>query len=78
MSVRGALRFVLIGIAVAICVPAKGFAEPSFALTGRVTSAQDGAMEGVLVSARRDGSPLTVTVVTDATGLVHLLHLRKQ
>ena len=25
-------------------------------------------MEGVLVSARRDGSPLTVTVVTDATG----------
>ena len=25
-------------------------------------------MEGVLVSAKRDGSPLTVTVVTDSTG----------
>ena len=25
-------------------------------------------MEGVLVSAKRDGSPITVTVVSDATG----------
>ena len=50
MCVRGALRFVLIGIAVAVCAPAKSFAEPGFALTGRVTSAQEGAMEGVLVS----------------------------
>jgi virginiamycin B lyase len=68
MSVRGALRFIVIGIAAAMCAPAKSFAEPGFALTGRVTSVQEGAMEGVLVSARRDGSPLTVTVVTDTTG----------
>src|SRR5579871_1258404 len=75
MSVRGALRFLLTGSAVAVLglgemlAPAKSFAQtPSVALTGRVTSAQEGAMEGVLVSAKRDGSPLTVTVVTDNTG----------
>jgi streptogramin lyase len=38
------------------------------ALTGRVTSADDGAMEGVLVSAKRVGSTITTTVVTDAQG----------
>jgi virginiamycin B lyase len=37
-------------------------------LSGRVTSAEDGAMEGVLVSAKRDGSTITVTVVSDAQG----------
>jgi virginiamycin B lyase len=37
-------------------------------LAGQVTSAQEGAMEGVLVSAQRDGSPISVTVVSDATG----------
>src|SRR5690242_1474091 len=38
------------------------------ALAGRVTSAQEGAMEGVLVSAHQEGSPITVTVVSDASG----------
>ena len=38
------------------------------ALTGTVTSADEGAMEGVLVSAQRAGSPITVTVVSDALG----------
>jgi len=38
------------------------------ALTGRVTSAAEGAMEGVLVSARREGSNITITVVSNATG----------
>jgi virginiamycin B lyase len=37
-------------------------------LTGQVSSAEDGAMEGVLVSARRDGATVTVTVVTDKQG----------
>jgi virginiamycin B lyase len=36
-------------------------------LTGRVSSAE-GALEGVLVSARKDGSTITHTVVTDAAG----------
>src|SRR5688572_20436475 len=38
------------------------------ALTGRVTSAAEGAMEGVLVSAKREGSNITITVVSNATG----------
>jgi virginiamycin B lyase len=41
-------------------------------LTGSVSSAaegaREGAMEGVLVSAQRDGSPMTVTVVSDVRG----------
>lgn len=46
-------------------VPLQGPASP---LTGRVTSAAEGAMEGVLVSARREGSNVTVTVVSNASG----------
>ncbi len=38
------------------------------ALKGQVTSAEEGAMEGVLVSAKREGSNKTVTVVSDAKG----------
>src|SRR4030095_4973194 len=38
------------------------------ALTGKVTSQAEGAMEGVLVSAKRAGSTMTVTVVSDAQG----------
>ena len=38
------------------------------ALTGSVGSAAQGAMAGVLVSAQKDGSPITVTVVSDAQG----------
>ncbi len=42
--------------------------ERESALTGQVASAEEGMMEGVLVSAQPDGSPITVTVVTDRTG----------
>ena len=41
---------------------------PAANLTGRVSSAAEGAMEGVLVSARKDGSNITYTVVSDAAG----------
>jgi streptogramin lyase len=44
------------------------FDTPDLALTGRVSSSQEGAMEGVLVSAQRSGSPIGVTVVTNETG----------
>ena len=47
-------------------VQAQG-AEAS-ALSGTVTSAQEGAMEGVLVSAKKDGSTITTTVVSDDKG----------
>jgi virginiamycin B lyase len=41
---------------------------PAPALTGQVTSAEEGAMEGVLVSAKKAGSNITITVVSDAQG----------
>ncbi|MGB7179501.1 MAG: carboxypeptidase-like regulatory domain-containing protein, partial [Xanthobacteraceae bacterium] len=37
-------------------------------LTGSVASAAEGAMEGVLVTAQKDGSPISTTVVSDASG----------
>jgi streptogramin lyase len=43
-------------------------AQPVAALSGRVSSQREPAMEGVLVSAKRDGSNKTVTVVTHADG----------
>src|ERR1700739_1040026 len=56
----GAIAFVLLAVR----------ADPCRAqtLTGTVSSAEEGAMEGVLVSAQRDGSPITVTVVSGAAG----------
>jgi virginiamycin B lyase len=39
------------------------------ALTGRVTSQEEGAMEGVVVSAKKDGSTITVSVVSDNQGV---------
>jgi streptogramin lyase len=49
------------------------FAAPSAraqapALAGQVTSAEEGPMEGVVVSAKKEGSIITVSVVTNAEG----------
>src|SRR5215470_14593708 len=43
-------------------------AQSAPALAGQVTSAEEGPMEGVLVSARKQSSTITVTVVSDAKG----------
>ena len=43
-------------------------ADSAPALTGTVSSAEEGAMEGVLVSAKKAGSNITITVVSDAQG----------
>src|SRR5258706_8943502 len=40
----------------------------TIALTGQVSSMEDGPMEGVLVSARQEGSTVTITVVSDEQG----------
>jgi len=47
------------------CLALPALAQP---LSGRVGSAREGAMEGVLVSAQRAGGTVTVSVVTDAEG----------
>jgi virginiamycin B lyase len=46
----------------------RGASSPDIALTGQVSSAEEGPMEGVLVSAKRAGSTVTTTVVTDDKG----------
>jgi hypothetical protein len=43
-------------------------AQNAVALTGKVISPQEPAMEGVLVSARREGASITTTVVSNAEG----------
>jgi streptogramin lyase len=53
-------------VAAAIARTAAQSASP--ALTGIVSSQEEGTMEGVLVSAKRSDSSITVTVVSDATG----------
>jgi len=53
-------------------------AQSDRALIGQVSSAQEGPMEGVLVSARRTGSTLTVTVVTDRQGRYYIPRSRLQ
>jgi virginiamycin B lyase len=43
-------------------------AQTPIALTGQVSSTAEGAMEGVIVSARRNGSTITISVVSDDKG----------
>ena len=43
-------------------------AAQSALLTGQVTSAEEGNLEGVVVSARKAGSTVTVSVISDAEG----------
>src|ERR1700730_5865718 len=47
---------------------APAVAQNAAALSGAVTSAKEGPMEGVVVSARKDGSTITVSVVSDERG----------
>ncbi len=42
--------------------------SPDLALSGQVSSKKDGPMEGVLISAKKDGSTITMTVVSDNKG----------
>jgi virginiamycin B lyase len=49
--------------------PADAGSPAAAALTGRVTSQEEGAMEGVVVSAKKDGSTITVSVVSDKQGV---------
>jgi len=48
--------------------PAPASAQSSAALEGLVSSAEEGAMGGVVVSAKKAGSTVTVSVVSDDRG----------
>src|SRR5215831_16009368 len=60
-------------VCLAFCIQFEAPAAPaetphSIALTGRVNSAEEGPMEGVLISAKKAGSTMTITVVSDDQG----------
>jgi virginiamycin B lyase len=55
-------------VGLAFAGPISLYAQTNVALTGHVASQEEGAMEGVLVSARKAGASFTVTVVTDVQG----------
>jgi virginiamycin B lyase len=61
----------LLGFVMAAAVLVAGLraqSPSSIALSGQVRSAEEGAMEGVLISAKRADSAITVTVVSNAEG----------
>jgi streptogramin lyase len=59
---------VLFALICPLASPARAETSPSIALSGRVRSVEEGAMEGVLVGAKRAGSTITITVVSDVEG----------
>jgi streptogramin lyase len=62
-------HFAVVGLAAAAAFPGFGRAQSAPpALTGVVGSADEATMEGVLVSAKKVGSTITVTVVSDKDG----------
>ncbi len=69
------MRMIVMLVAVAaglaaLSLPASApiLAQSAAALSGRVSSAREGLTEGVVVSAKRDGSTITVSVVSDDKG----------
>jgi streptogramin lyase len=58
----------MLGVAGAALLAVPAFAAGGAALQGSVTSAEEGAMEGVVVTAKAAGSTVAVSVVTDKTG----------
>src|SRR5262249_50761395 len=55
-------------LTLALAFPQTSNAQNAAALTGQVSAPDGAAMEGVLVSAKKAGSNITVTVVSDAQG----------
>jgi streptogramin lyase len=56
------------GLAALVLQAAPALAQATAALSGEVSSAKEGLMEGVVVSARKDDSTITVSVVSDDKG----------
>ena len=63
---------ILISVGLALALAGPGLlpaqAQTPAALTGQVSSGEAGPMEGVLISAKKAGSTITITVVSDAQG----------
>jgi streptogramin lyase len=61
-------RVLLLVMAMGLAAISSAQTQSPVALTGQITSAEEGRMEGVLVSAKRTGSTITTTVVSDEQG----------
>jgi virginiamycin B lyase len=61
-------RLLLLAASFGFAIVLLGQTQSSEALSGQVSSAAEGPMEGVLVSAKKANSTITVTVVTDNQG----------
>src|SRR5262245_23836552 len=60
--------FALLLVLSASPAAAQGAGDKAAALAGQVTSVEEGPMEGVIVSAKKDASTVTVSVISDAQG----------
>jgi len=58
----------ILTVGFAFAPPPALHAQTGVALSGQVSSQEEGAMEGVLVSARKTGATFTVTVVSNDKG----------
>ena len=65
---RGRQRWLGAAVALLAAASMSSGAHAQAALTGLVSSSEEGAMEGVVVSAKNEGSTITTTVVTDEQG----------
>ena len=63
-----AMLAVTAALAVVLCQVTSSSAQTPAAIAGQVISAADGAMEGVVVTAHKDGSIVSTSVTTDAKG----------
>src|ERR1700744_1901284 len=70
MRVRLLAAAALAALASAIS-PNAASAQSADAIIGQVSSAREGAMEGVVISAKKAGSIITVSVVSDDKGHYH-------
>src|ERR1700758_1881886 len=69
MQIRSLLLASSAALALALSVGStQVFAQSAAPLSGQVSSAEEGAMEGVVVSAKKAGSTITVSVISDDKG----------
>ena len=68
MPTKRLLPALMAGVAAIALYAVPAVAQNAPALTGQVTSEAEGAMEGVVVSAKKTGSTVMVSVISDAKG----------
>ena len=72
MFIRSVQLMVLAGVAAMVLQVGpsslRAQSDASTALAGQITSAEEGSMEGVLVTAKKAGSTVAVTVASDERG----------